>query len=81
MDSLRDVKNGGTLNTAMIFTMIYTMERFGEFQVYNGVPFIEARNSLALMNMDFFRPYKHVQYSVGAIYLTILNLPHNLRYK
>ena len=34
-----------------------------------------------MMNMDFFRPYKHVQYSVGAIYLTILNLPRNLRYK
>ena len=28
-----------------------------------------------MMNLDFFQPYKHVQYSMGAIYLTILNLP------
>ena len=34
-----------------------------------------------MMNMDFFRPYKHVQYSVGAIYLVIMNLPRSLRYK
>ena len=31
--------------------------------------------------MDFFQPYKHVQYSHGAIYSTILNLPHGTRNK
>ena len=31
--------------------------------------------------MDFFQPYKHVQYSLGAIYLTILNLPRGIRNK
>ena len=34
-----------------------------------------------ILNMDFFLPYKHVQYSLGAIYLTILNLPHGTRNK
>ena len=34
-----------------------------------------------MLNMDFFQPYKHVQYSVGAIYLTILNLPRGMRNK
>lgn len=33
------------------------------------------------MNVDWFQPYKHTQYSVGAIYLTILNLPRQERYK
>ena len=34
-----------------------------------------------MMNMDFFQPYKHVQNSVGAIYLTVLNLPREVRNK
>ena len=33
-----------------------------------------------LINVDWFQPYKHVAYSVGAIYLTNLNLPRQLRY-
>lgn len=33
-----------------------------------------------LISVDWFQPYKHVQYSVGAIYLVILNLPHCLKY-
>lgn len=33
-----------------------------------------------LINVDWFQPYKHVAYSVGAIYLTILNLPRQIRY-
>ena len=34
-----------------------------------------------LLNVDWFQPYKHISYSVGAIYLTILNLPRQLRYR
>ena len=29
-----------------------------------------------LINVDWFQPYKHIEYSVGAIYITILNFPH-----
>lgn len=36
--------------------------------------------TVALLNVDWFQPYKHISYSVGAIYLTILNLPRQLRY-
>lgn len=43
-------------------------------------PFFSAPGNLAVMlNMDFFQPMKHVQYSLGAIYLTILNLPRGVR--
>ena len=31
--------------------------------------------------MDWFQPYKHLTYSVGAIYLSILNLPRSMRYQ
>ena len=34
-----------------------------------------------LLNVDWFQPYKHVAYSVGAIYITLLNLPRQLRYR
>lgn len=33
------------------------------------------------MNVDWFQPFSHLQYSVGAIYMTIQNLPRHLRYK
>ena len=34
-----------------------------------------------MINVDWFQPYKHVQYSVCAIYLIVLNLPCNLRHR
>lgn len=34
-----------------------------------------------MINIDWFQPYKHLTYSVGAIYLTIFNLPRSLHYK
>jgi len=33
------------------------------------------------LNVDWFNPTSHLQKSVGGIYLTILNLPRNLRFK
>lgn len=32
-----------------------------------------------LINVDWFQPYKHVSYSVGAIYVSILNFPRQMR--
>ena len=34
-----------------------------------------------MLNVDFFQPYKHIQYSLGAIYLTVLNIPRDMRHK
>ena len=36
---------------------------------------------LLSLNVDWFQPFKHLQYSVGAIYLTIQNLPREERFK
>jgi len=43
-------------------------------------PFLNGDNSYAFMiNIDWFQPYKHLTYSVDAIYLTIFNLPRSLQ--
>lgn len=36
---------------------------------------------LLTLNVDWFQPFIHTEYSVGCIYLTIQNLPHKERYK
>ena len=36
---------------------------------------------LLTLNVDWFQPFLHTEYSVGAIYLTIQNLPRDQRYK
>jgi len=36
---------------------------------------------LLTLNVDWFQPYERGSYTVGAIYLTIQNLPRNERYK
>ena len=44
--------------------------------------FLDAPNNVGLaLNIDWFNPFEHIQYSIGAIYLKILNLPRGERYK
>ena len=53
-----------------------------DFTMYNEEPFLELPNNIALaFNINWFNPYKHTQYSIGAVYLTILNLPRTQKYK
>ena len=33
------------------------------------------------LNIDWFQPFTNIEYSVGAIYLAIQNLPHSERFK
>ena len=61
---------------------IYDGKVWEDFQYIDGVPFLAAPNNLALMlNIDWFRPYKHTPYSVGAIYMVVTNLPRSERFK
>lgn len=32
------------------------------------------------LNIDWFGPYNNTQYSFGAIYMSVLNLPREIRY-
>lgn len=44
--------------------------------------FLQAPGDLTFtLNLDWFQPFKNSTYSVGAIYMTINNLPRNVRYK
>lgn len=68
-------------NIDMVFIPIYMMVVFGgNFRSMKLHLFTEPGNLGLMMNLDFFQPYKHIQYSMGAVYLTVLNLPRTLRY-
>ena len=61
---------------------IYDGNIWKEFQFYKGNAFLNQPYSLGLiLNVDWFQPFSHTQYSVGVIYLTVLNLPRHIRYK
>ena len=57
--------------------------------IYNGSIWKSFRNNflsslyslLLTLNVDWFQPFKHIQYSVGCIYLIIQNLPREVCYK
>ena len=65
-----------------MFGDIYDGNVWNELQNINGAPFLSCpQNYCLLLNVDWFNPFDDTQYSVGAIYLVILNLPRNERYK
>lgn len=44
--------------------------------------FLTQEGNYALMlNVNWFQPFKHTNYSVGAIYISFLNLPTEERFK
>ena len=67
---------------AGILSDVYDGQVWKNFQNYNDNPFLSEPGNYALMlNLDFFQPYKYIQYSLGAIYMTVLNLPCGIRNK
>lgn len=61
---------------------IYDGKLWKEFQNIDGSPFLCLPfNYLLTLNIDWFQPFKHTQYSTGAIYLSVQNLPRKLRFK
>ena len=61
---------------------VYDGKLWSELSVINGRPFLELPNNLCLsLNIDWFNPYEETPYSVGAIYLAVLNLPRDERFK
>ena len=52
----------------------FSDEEYGNFLKFPG-------NLLLSLNIDWFQPFTHTQYSVGAMYLVVLNLPREERYK
>lgn len=64
-----------------IMADIFDGKVWKSFLTINGEEFLSSRYTLALsLNADWFNPYKHIEYSVGAMYIAILNYPRQLRY-
>ena len=67
---------------AGVLADIYDGVVWKSFLGVDGEPFFSSQYCLGLLiNIDWFQPYKHIQYSVGAIYIAILNFPRALRYR
>jgi hypothetical protein len=60
---------------------IYDVRVWKNFLNPDGVPFLSAPFNLALsLNVDWFQPFKYSNYSAGAMYVAIQNLPREERY-
>lgn len=61
---------------------VYDGRLWKEFEVYNDEPFLSKPHNFAFtINLDWFQPFKHSTYSIGAVYMTVMNLPRELRNK
>ena len=61
---------------------IYDGKIWRDFQELDGLPFISGECNLGFMlNIDWFQPFKFSPYSVGAIYISVMNLPRKERFK
>ncbi|KAG1440783.1 hypothetical protein G6F56_011775 [Rhizopus delemar] len=61
---------------------IHDGQLWSEFKDKNGRVFTEQERSLLFtLNVDWFQSSKQSVYSVGAVYLSVNNLPRHLRYK
>ena len=71
----------GTIPDGMLAD-VYDGQVWKDFQVYKGRPFLSMPHNIGLLfNCDWFQSFKHSQYSVGVLYLIILNLPRSIRFK
>lgn len=65
--------------SALYLCDIYDGQIWRDFETSN---FLSSPMSyLVTLNVDWFQPFLHTQYSVGAMYLTIQNLPRDIRCK
>ena len=64
-----------------IYNDLYNGKVWHDFQVYDGKPFLSEPFMFAFLDINWFKQCKHNTYSVGAMYLTIMNLPRTKRFK
>ena len=71
----RDIPDG-------VLADIYDGEIWKKFMTYDDRQFLSQSYNLAVMlNCDYFQPFDHSCYSVGVLYMVILNLPRSIRFK
>ena len=65
-----------------VYQDLYDGQIWKDFYVYGGQPFLTSPLTFGFaLNVDWFQPYKHVNYSVGVIFLSVMNLPRSVRFK
>ena len=74
------------LESSNVYNSVYDGKIWKSFSSLDGGrnSFLSHAHSLnfgLMLNIDWFKPCKHSEYSVGVIYLTIMNLPRKLRFK
>ena len=74
-------RNRSNLNTDILGD-VYEGRIWKELQNVDGEPFLSSPNNFGLMlNVDWFQPTKHGIHSLGVIYLVVMNLPREQRFK
>ena len=69
-------------SAAEILTDVFDGKVWCEFLFVGGEPLLAGERSLGVMlNVDWFQPFKLARYSVGVVYLVIMSLPRNERFK
>ena len=63
-------------------TDVYDGKIWKTFRYHDGsLYFSEKQNYGVILNVDWFQPIKHLSnFSIGGIYLVLLNLPRHLRF-
>lgn len=65
-----------------MITDVFQGQMWKHLQDNNGMNFLSQKNHYGLfLNVDWYKPYKNQNYSIGVIYMVILNLPREVRYK
>ena len=60
---------------------IYDGQVWKDWQCWDGRDFLATHYLAVTLNLDWFQSFSHVNYSVVVIYMVILNLPREERYK
>ena len=63
------------------FIDLYHGKIWKDFQYVDDKPFLASGGLGLILNIDWFQPFTHTVYSVGVIYLVIMNLPRSIRFK
>ena len=61
---------------------VYDGGLWQKFKEYDGKPcLMDSFTYGHMLNLDWFKPCKHTEYSLGALYLTVMNLPRRVRFR
>lgn len=76
------IESTRSTHTGSVLCDVFQGQIWKDFLNYCGEPFLLVPLCYAVIfNIDWFQPYEHYKYSVGVIYLALLNLPRGVRYK